>query len=66
MFACYCADVQCTMYGCKQARRVPPPADMCPHPMMPPSTFTPTPLTESDVRRIIREELERSRKGDAS
>lgn len=38
-----------------------PPGSPAPHPMTPgPWTYMPTPLTADEVRRIVREELERA------
>jgi hypothetical protein len=68
-FTCSCASPDCTVNGCARLRRyetqpigvwpILSPPDYSPPP--PARTYVPLPLTAEDVRRIVREEIERSK-----
>lgn len=59
MFACCCSSPDCLVNGCAQARQY---RARCADPLRfghATPSFQPAPLTEEDVRRILREEIER-------
>lgn len=60
-FICSCSDEDCAMFGCKRmreklAQKFPDSVSM---PMPQYQRFDPPPLTADDIRRIVREEIER-------
>lgn len=63
-FACGCASEDCVVNGCRRWRELQQPRYQ---PMPPaPGAFVVPLLTEQDVRRIVREELERIAKPTGS
>lgn len=67
MFACSCANPRCQVNGCMLARKYRDEDRQLPAPLpqqLPPAQFHyPQPWTEEDLRRIVREEVERVKDG---
>lgn len=67
-FICSCSDEDCTLFGCKRVRealtKVYPtaqPTQQFPWNPPAPQRFEAPPLTADEIRRIVREEIERAK-----